>query len=166
MYDEKIETVLTALRRVIRATDLHSRDLVRKSGLTSPQLLLLQNLKRANAEMNVSELANRLSLSQATVTSILDRLEARGMVARCRSEKDRRRVLVSLLETGHEALHGAPEPLQESFVRQFGQLQEWEQSMIISGLQRIATMMDAEEVDAAPLLEVGAIDKGLEMARD
>ena len=41
-YDE----VLVALRRIIRATDLHSRQLSKVSGLTSPQLLILQLLRQ------------------------------------------------------------------------------------------------------------------------
>ncbi|MDA9909960.1 MarR family transcriptional regulator, partial [Gammaproteobacteria bacterium] len=84
MKKQQIESVLIALRRLIRATDLHSRDLVKKTGLTTPQLLLLQSIKQ-NGEVSIRELALEISLSQATVTSILDRLENKKLVVRKRS---------------------------------------------------------------------------------
>ena len=50
-------------------------------------------------------------------------------------------------------------PLQESFIKQFTKLKDWEQNMIISSLQRLASMMDAQEIDAAPVLDVGVLDR-------
>lgn len=135
MQDPRITNVLVALRRVIRATDLHSRELVRSSGLTAPQLLLLQTVK-AKGEATVGELAQEMSLSQATVTSILDRMEARKLVSRKKSTADRRKVHVTLTTLGKTTIRNAPVPLQESFVEQFRQLQDWEQHMIIAALQR------------------------------
>jgi hypothetical protein len=49
----------------------------------------------------------------------------------------------------------APLPLQEHFINRFVQLKEWEQSQMVATMQHIASMMDAEHIDAAPLLEVG-----------
>ena len=82
-YDE----VLVALRRIIRATDLHSRQLSKIAGLTAPQLLILQ-LLRQHTELTVGEVAQRVSLSQATVTTIIDRLEKRGFVKRERGRAE------------------------------------------------------------------------------
>ncbi|GGA87254.1 MarR family transcriptional regulator [Neiella marina] len=155
---ENYELVLASLRRLIRATDLHSRYLNKTSGLTSPQLLVLQALKN-RGPMISREIANEISLSQATVTSILDRLEAKQLISRTRSEQDRRKVLVSLTSHGEEKTAGAPAPLQEHFVEQFQELEDWEQSMILASLQRLAVMMDAENIDAAPVLDVGEIDR-------
>ncbi len=152
-----IEDVLTALRRVIRATDLHSKHLEKTSGLTAPQLLLLQLLR--NGEVTAGQLAQRMSLSQATVTTIIDRLETRGLVRRRRSDSDRRKVFAALTESGTEILKDAPRPLQEHFVQRFQKLQEWEQTLILSALQRVAQMMDAEQLDASPVLDVGALDR-------
>lgn len=158
MRVQQIENVLIAIRRVTRAIDLHSRDLVKTTGLTAPQLLLLQAIK-ARGEVTVGELAQDISLSQATVTSILDRLEARKYVYREKSTVDKRKVHTHLTKTGSAAVKDAPVPLQESFVRQFDLLADWEQHMIISALQRVAHMMDAENLDASPVLDVGALDR-------
>jgi len=155
-----IEEVLTALRRVIRATDLHSKHLEKTSGLTAPQLLLMQMLR--NGEVTAGQLARQMSLSQATVTTIIDRLENRGLVQRRRSADDRRKVYAALTEAGIKALEGAPRPLQDHFVQRFQKLQEWEQTLILSALQRVAQMMDAEQLDASPVLDVGALDRAAE----
>jgi DNA-binding MarR family transcriptional regulator len=149
---------LTALRRVIRATDLHSRVLVRSSGLTTPQLLLLNTIRRRET-VSSGLLAQEMRLSQATVTNIVDRLENKGLVKRAKDESDRRRVNVVLTEKGHAKIADAPVPLQDRFVRSFSQLAQWEQNMIISALQRVASMMDAEDIEASPMLDIGRLDR-------
>jgi DNA-binding MarR family transcriptional regulator len=155
-----IEDVLTALRRIIRATDLHSKHLEKTAGLTAPQLLLLQILQtRSSNKMTSGALADEMSLSQATVTTVLDRLEARGLVQRERSNTDKRKVHVTLTEDGAKTLKLAPAPLQQYFAQQFQALEDWEKTMIISALQRIAHMMNAQNLDASPVLDVGALDR-------
>ncbi len=155
---DKIEEVLITLRRLIRATDLHSKQLVKTAGLTAPQLLLLQAI-REKGQVTIGALAKEISLSQATVTTILDRLEKRELVYRERSSEDKRKVHAYLTDKGADIIRDAPTPLQEHFVRQFRDLRDWEQSMIISSLQRVALMMDAEHIDASPVLDVGDLDR-------
>ena len=155
---DKIDEVLVALRRVIRATDLRSKQLVKTAGLTTPQLLLLQSIRK-KGEVSIGELASDISLSQATVTNILDRLEKRGIIYRERSNHDKRKVHAYLTEQGNEILKNAPTLLQENFIHQFGDLEEWEQTMIISSLERIAHMMGAEHIDASPVLDTGVLDQ-------
>jgi DNA-binding MarR family transcriptional regulator len=158
MRDPQIEAVLIALRRVMRATDLHSRELVRSMGLTAPQLLLLQKIAQLG-QVGVGELAQEMSLSQATVTSILDRLEDRGYVQREKAATDKRKVLTALTTKGVDAIKDAPVPLQQSFVDRFRKLASWEQHQLIASMERVATMMDAQDMDASPVLDTGALDR-------
>lgn len=155
---DKIFEVLTSLRRVIRATDLHSRHLSKTAGVTAPQILIMQAISNTEG-VTLGEVASAVSLSQATVSSILERLEKRGLISRERSTVDKRRVHAYLTEEGAAVLSAAPLPLQDQFARQFAELQEWEQTMIISSLQRVAHMMDAEHIDASPILDVGTLDR-------
>ncbi len=148
------EKVLISLRQIIRATDLYSRQLSKQVGLTAPQLLILQAIERLGA-VSLSKLSNEVSLSQATVTTILDRLETRGLVARHRSTQDKRVVHATLTGMGMRMLEQAPAPLQDLFSQRFAGLESWEQSMIVAALQRVAAMMNAQELDASPLLHVG-----------
>jgi DNA-binding MarR family transcriptional regulator len=155
---EKVDEVLVALRRIIRATDLHSKYLAKTTGLTAPQILLLQTI-RDKGQMTIGELASEVSLSQATVTTILDRLEKRELIYRQRSTEDKRKVHAHLTGAGMNILEDAPMPLQDQFTRQFSGLENWEQTTIIAALQRVAFMMDAEHIDASPVLDIGAIDR-------
>lgn len=158
---DAIEEVLVALRRVIRATDLHSKHLAKTAGLTAPQLLLLKTA-RDKGEVTIGELAREMNLSQATVTTILDRLEKRELVYRERSREDKRKVHAFLTDEGYEILKNAPTALQDHFIRQFQDLHDWEKTMIISSLQRVAQMMDAGHIDASPVLDIGALDRSTE----
>ena len=135
-----------------------AKRLVKTAGLTAPQLLLMQGI-RDTGNVTVGELARQVNLSQATVTTIIDRMENRELVYRQRSEVDKRKVYVYLTPKGSALLHNAPTPLQHQFVAQYLQLEEWEQNMILSSLQRVAKMMDAESIDASPVLDVGALDR-------
>lgn len=151
-YDE----ILIALRRIMRATDLQSQQLSRQSGLTVPQLLVMQAIEKEGSP-STSTLARSIVVSQATVTRIIDRLERDGLVKREKSSKDKRVVNVSLTDAGRAKLEVAPEPLQAEFLRKYRELESWEQQMLKSSLLRVASMMDAEHLDAAPILQTGVI---------
>lgn len=161
-----IDEVLIALRRVIRATDLHSKYLAKTTGLTAPQILLLQTI-RDKGQITIGEIASEMSLSQATVTTIFDRLDKRNLTYRVRSQEDKRKVHAHLTQHGLDTLANAPTPLQDYFARKFESLADWEQSMILCSLQRVAYIMGAQDIDASPVLDVGnlegydsVIDKG------
>ena len=155
----QIHDVLTALRRVIRAADIHSKRLTKTVGLTSPQLMLMQAIRNNKEDSTIGALANQISLSQATVNNIVGRLESRGLIIRTRSKADKRFVWLHLTEEGEKVLDQAPIPLQEQFVERFRKLESWEQNMILSSVQRLAAMMDADQIDASPFLDVGALDR-------
>jgi DNA-binding MarR family transcriptional regulator len=148
------EAIVSALRRIIRAIDLHSRELLVNYGLTAPQLLTLQELDRLQPTP-VGTLAAAVHISQATMTGILDRLEQRGLVERTRDVQDRRSVTVTLTKEGKKFLQSAPSLLQDRFRTRLDELEPWEQTTMLSVLQRIATMMGAETLVAAPILVSG-----------
>jgi DNA-binding MarR family transcriptional regulator len=147
--------ILVSLRRIIRAIDLYSRQLMDQHGLTGPQLATLQEIARIE-RVSPTELARRLQISQATVTGILDRLEKRGFINRSRNGDDRRGVEVGITEAGRQMLVNAPPLLQDRFCQELAKLPDWEQNMLLANLQRIAAMMNVENLDAAPHLVTGA----------
>ncbi|MBI1373123.1 MAG: MarR family transcriptional regulator [Phycisphaera sp.] len=146
------DEVLVALRRIMRGVDLHSRALMTSCGLTAPQLIVLREL--AEAKLPVGVLARRVSLGQATVTGIVDRLQARGLVERIRSDEDRRSVIVAITRDGRRIVRKAPSLMQDRFQREFASLQPWEQSQILSSLQRVVSMMETPDDEEAPMLGV------------
>ena len=114
--------------------------------------------------MTVSQLARQISLKQATVTDILNRLERKGLVRRSKDTADRRRVLIEETAAGQKLLDAAPSPLQETFLEKFEELEIWQQSMILSSLQLLATMMVEEEISAAPILSTGVLTEKVALA--
>lgn len=150
---EIVAQVLQSLRRIIRSVDLHSQVLKKNIGLTGPQLLVLTEIKREPG-LSSGEVARRVNLSHPTVTSILDRLEARNLITRTRAASDKRRVELHITQSAAGLLERSPVPLQEEFIRNFELLEDWEQSQILSSLQRMAHLMHAESLPAEPVLSV------------
>ena len=149
------QEILISLRRIIRATDLQSKRVVKACGLTIPQVMLLRSIDELG-DVTVKQLSRHISLSQATVTTILNRLEDRQLVERVRSTSDRRIVNARLTEKGQTVLVNTPPLLHEAFIERLESLEKWEQTQILSSLQHVASMTDAEELDAAPLLDIAA----------
>jgi len=151
-YDD----ILVSIRRITRAIDLQSKQLVKQTGLTAPQLVVMMAIRK-EGRASPTTVAREVALSQATITSILDRLEKAGLVRRERSESDKRIVYACLTADGQKRLEEAPELLQAGFLRQYRKLEDWERTMLVSSLQRVAAMMDAEDLDASPILDIGEI---------
>ena len=156
--DHQSQHALVVLRRILRVTENRARALSRQSGLTASQLLLLQTLAD-EVECTAGTIAARLGITQATTTSLVHKLEAKGLVVKKRGDSDRRQVWLSLSDSGRVKLAKAPDDLQEVFRQRFDTLKDWEQMMLVASLERIATMLDAEEIDAAPVLDFGALDR-------
>jgi len=112
-------------------------------------------LLEASGEMTVGAIAREVGLAQGTVTSLIDRLVERGLLSRRRANQDRRQVKVAVSDSGRALLAAAPTPLQRRFLESFSRLQDWEQTSILSSLQRLAHLMGAESLEAAPVLDVG-----------
>ena len=74
-----------------------------------------------------------------------------------RSETDKRRVALHLTEDCDNALASAPKPIEEQFVQRFSGLKDWEQLQLMAAVERIADMMDASDIEAAPVLNIGEL---------
>ena len=64
----------------------------------------------------------------------------------------------ALTDAGRHAVVTAPDPLQQRYVRAFEAMADWEQSMVVSVLERVAAMLDGgagQADDASPVLDLG-----------
>lgn len=77
------------------------KPLLDRLGVTYPQYLVLRSLAEQDAQ-SVGAIAQRLALEPSTLTPMLKRLEARGLVARRRNAANERQVIVSLTEAGRK----------------------------------------------------------------
>ncbi|SMH52484.1 MarR family winged helix-turn-helix transcriptional regulator [Maritimibacter sp. HL-12] len=154
--NDRTDESLIALRRILRATEMYSRDLAQAAGLTPAQLRVLQIVAERDGA-TPKALATRMGVSQATVTALVDKLVRHGMVQRRPSQTDRRQTNIEVTASGHETLERAPDALQQRYVREFEKLADWEQAQLVSSLERVAAMLDAHEIDASPVLTTGDI---------
>ncbi|GJL83765.1 MAG: MarR family transcriptional regulator [marine bacterium B5-7] len=153
------QDVLVALRRIIRATDLQSKRMVKACGLTVPQVMVLRAI-HSLGDVTVKRISGEVFLSQATVTTILDRLENKHLVERVRSQVDKRVVNARLTSAARTMLESVPPLLHERFIARFDALEDWEKNQILSALQRVAGMMDAQSIDASPFLDIDGLVDG------
>ncbi|MFN3313825.1 MAG: MarR family winged helix-turn-helix transcriptional regulator [Hyphomonas sp.] len=150
------EQALIALRRILKAVDSHSRTLARDTSLTPSQLAVLKELA-ATGGAQPGDLARSAGLKQATISILLDRLQARGLVQRARGNTDRRTVFVQITPAGRETLSAAPDLLQAAFGARFAALPDWEQAYINAALTRLVALLGAGGIDASPVLDVGPV---------
>lgn len=153
-YDLRI---LGAMRRIIRSVDVHSKKLSQHHGTTVPQLLCMLKIDE-QGPMTLKELANEVFLNPSTLVGIVDRLVRQDVFVRERSVKDRRKVRISLTETGKLRLEQAPPLLQESLLDQLSKLNELEKSTIALSLEKLLSLLEPEDAvgekeGLAPILE-------------
>jgi DNA-binding MarR family transcriptional regulator len=150
------EQILRSLRRISRAIDVYSRKLASEYQLTVPQLVCLRFINRIEVT-TPGALAREVSLSQATVTGILDRLERRGLVLRERATDDRRRVYIRMTSAGEQVVEAAPIPLQQRFSHRLSSLSQKDRARIDEVLSSIVEMMEAQQIEASPVLAAGLV---------
>jgi len=158
MMTTRSDDAVIALRQIQRKTEIAAKRLAQMAGLTPSQLLVMQILKD-RGEVSAGELSKLTQLKHATITSLVDKLVARGYVTRRKAQTDKRKVWLNLTEAGDAGLNAAPDLLQEVFGNRFNALPEWNQAMMVATLEQVSSLLDAEELDAAPVLDVGALDE-------
>ena len=165
--NEVAEQVLRSIRKIVRRISAYSKHLSLHVGLTVPQLLCLKAIgeleERGETEITVAAVGTAVNLSPATVSRIIDRLVHDQLVNRDRTAKDRRKVCLSLTTLGLERYSTLPMPLQERFVQRFSAVSLQERVQILDSLQRLVELMEAAEIDAAPIL---FSDEGMRLEED
>jgi DNA-binding MarR family transcriptional regulator len=154
---DRIDSSLIALRRIVRSTELFGKEIRQITGVTPTQFRVLQIINEQGL-VTAKTISTRMRVSQGTVTSLVDKLVRDGLVVRQKSALDRRQAEITLTDAGRDVLVNAPDPLQQRFVRKFAAMQDWEQAMLVASLERVATMLDAEDMDASPVLDTGEIN--------
>lgn len=139
--DRTAEDILLALRRIMRSMDIASRQLISEHGLTTPQLICAQTLVE-QGPLTTGMLARAISLSPATVTGILDRMERRGLITRERRPEDKRRVLVDVTAAGRAAAEAAPSFLAKRLAQSLEGLPERDRAEIQRVILYLADLSD------------------------
>ena len=110
---------------LLRTTDMLSRGLVqvlKVEDLSSTQYNVLRILRGAPEGLPCGEIANRMITRDPDVTRLLDRLEKRALISRCRETKDRRTVRARIAPEGLRVLAKLDDPIQTAHRQQLGHL--------------------------------------------
>lgn len=134
-----------AMRRIVRANDMQSRAVVKQCGLTSAQLVVCRGILELG-EVTTRALSAYADLSPATVVTILDNLEERGVIERYRSTADRRIVHTRLTEKGRAILANAPRPLGEIALARLKALDATTRRALIESAMQIADLLERDGV--------------------
>lgn len=158
-FDDPIaQEILRSIRQLVRGISIHSKSLQRQAGLTVPQVVCLRALEKLEVQessITVVEVSDAVQLSTATVSRILERLTTSGLVTRKRNRSDRRKLNISLTAAGKARLADMPPPLQDSFLERLAELSVEERKQLLASLRTLVDLMNAGDIDAAPLLAPG-----------
>jgi DNA-binding MarR family transcriptional regulator len=102
-YDENIIKIEFLLRKVCFGIKKRGRGILEDYKITPPQFDALQCLIN-NGGLTISDLSLKLFQAPSTITDLVDRMEAFGLVERTRDTKDRRVVRVAVLKKGYDII--------------------------------------------------------------
>jgi DNA-binding MarR family transcriptional regulator len=110
---------------LLRTTDMLTRalDRILKTGaLSGTQYNVLRILRGTPEGLPCGEIASRMITRDPDITRLLDRLEKRELISRCRETKDRRMVMARITPQGLRLLAQLDEPVKETHRKQLGHL--------------------------------------------
>jgi DNA-binding MarR family transcriptional regulator len=110
---------------LLRTTDRLSRGLIQvlnTGDLSATQYNVLRILRGTPQGLSCGEIASRMITRDPDVTRLLDRLEKRGLISRCRETKDRRTVMTQITPGGLKLLTRLDGPVQGVHRKQLGHL--------------------------------------------
>jgi|SRR5580658_816481 DNA-binding MarR family transcriptional regulator len=128
-----------AFLELLRTTDMLSRGLItvlKSEDLSANQYNVLRILRGSGEGLPCGEIASRMITRDPDITRLLDRLEKRALISRCRETKDRRMVMAGITPEGLKLLARLDEPVHAAHRKQLGHL----------GQKRLAALTDLLEV--------------------
>lgn len=154
-YRADVQAVLDSVRHIVHALRESSRWAEQHLGLSGAQLFVLQALA-ASPAASVNDLAVHTHTHQSSVSTVVSKLVARGLVRRVRSEVDGRTVELSLSARGKRIAASIPDLPQQRLIRSIEQLSPTRLRQLASALASLAHALDAPESAPAMFFEDGA----------
>ena len=133
LHDETLRAYLAA----VRVSDPIRTRFWEEQGVTVAQGRVMISLLEREGQM-LSELAEHMKVSPATITGIIDRLVKRGLVERMQDAQDRRVLRASLTPAGERAVRSIQAPAVAFFRRVFDEMGEEKTEALASSLREFA----------------------------
>jgi DNA-binding MarR family transcriptional regulator len=142
--DANLEKIFLDLRNISHISSMYSKYLQQNLNITTAQLLFLRVLYSHDG-LSAGEIGKRIFIRPGTITGIVDRLEAKGLVTRVRATLDRRVVHIHITGAGRRMVEAAPMPIQSRLAANLKRLSSGEVENITRTLDRLIELMQAEE---------------------
>jgi len=142
-----IAEIMQSLRRIFKAIQQYSEQVLKEFGVTGPQLWALRIIYQ-ESQLSMGELSERMCLHMSTVSGVVDRLEQKGYVERNREKPDRRVVKISLTKKGKRVVQRAPEAAQGKLLHGLESLSRQEVKGIHASLDKVVRLMEIQDVRA------------------
>lgn len=132
------------LTRVYGALQQHALPVWVKLGLSMAQFKALSVVDRAGSGVSVGEVGKRLEIREPSASLLVDQLVRRGYAERCPDPADRRRVLVSVSETGRGMLDELRSGNRELLSQWLERLDPEDAEALARGLRALADLTTRE----------------------
>jgi DNA-binding MarR family transcriptional regulator len=149
MSSQSSQVILNAIRHIVRALRVSSRELEKSLGLSGAQFFVLQKLAGAS-ELSINELAARTHTDQSSVSVVVSRLVDRGLVRSAVSSEDARRRSLSLTPKGNKLLVHSSETPQERLLQAINRLPADDRGYLANLLQQLIAEAGLS-ADSAPM---------------
>src|ERR1700688_3953718 len=116
------EVTYLEMLRTMEALSHRFAQVLKTEDLSSTQYNVLRILRGASEGLPCGEIGNRMVTRDSDITRLLDRLEKRALVSRCRETKDRRTVWTRITPAGLELLARLDEPMRAAQRERLGHL--------------------------------------------
>ena len=146
--DTNIDTLAHAIELDLREISQAMRRLLdaeyARGEFTAPQRIVMQVLFHSEG-MSLKDLCERVALSHSTVSGIVDRLQAKGMVARSTDSADRRLTRIAVTPAVRQFMaQQAPRLTAQPLIEALGRLSEQDRRAVSRGLQLLRNALDAD----------------------
>jgi len=133
--NELATEVLGRFREVFRAAKLHFAAVKKVAGVSGAQLWALSEIN-AQPGLRVSDLTQKMSLHQSTVSNLVENLNSSGLLRRVREAADNRVVRLQLTNAGKKVVARAPKPAR-------GVLPDALEKLDRRALKKLSTSLDS-----------------------
>jgi DNA-binding MarR family transcriptional regulator len=110
---------------IVRTADSLSRGaafVLKGEDLSATQYNVLRILRGSPEGLPCGEIGRRLITREPDITRLLDRMEKRDLISRCRETTDRRTVMTRITKTGLDTVNRMDEPVLSIHRKQLGHL--------------------------------------------
>ena len=146
--------IMDALRRAVRTLRQANQTARRELGVSAAQLFVLRQIAELPG-LSLSDLAARTHTAQSSVSEVVSRLVAGGLILRSVSTVDKRRVRLALTPVGESITARATSTIQERLIGGLGHLSDAERARLADSLEAWLAAAGLEKVPPTMFFESG-----------